>query len=335
MLRTMASIVIHRTEETSISSMVLWYCQPFVKITAMPSSHRVVYITTSMTCLMLESSRSEQPCPRGSTCWLLWNSFLSRIRQIFYSLIVNIHDQRHHLDVGLHMKNVNDNFTTMEDNQVKTGLNLNEFRTYSVEWNSNMFIRKLDSWPIFNARHNGILLEMKNLQFRMYLVVGGNRFDQVAFKNKTIFNWQCPSLIIDYIRLYEWNENALASNNYHDNSGITSSDICKLIHKSEWHNHEKSTQPILVYLLISIVIINIAIFGFRCIKHQRNIKAKHLSSRKFSKNREYDDVDIELYDDPWKHGGSSFKRVGDDAYEELQKPNDDYVAMDKIRPSDN
>ena len=92
-----------------------------------------------------------------------------------------------------------------------------DFRTYAVQWNASYIEWTLDDKQTFHKNLTELLSSYKvshnpfskNFHLAMTVTVGGGSFNdpsQDVMENDTL-NWECPMLIMDHVRIYQWIEN--------------------------------------------------------------------------------------------------------------------------------
>jgi beta-glucanase (GH16 family) len=96
--------------------------------------------------------------------------------------------------------------------------NLNDFHTYSIEWNESEIKWFFDDINHLTINMNRILSSKysrvgepfdKGFKLVIHLGVGGNTGNHFFFPNQVlspedVINWKCPLLVIDYVRIYKW-----------------------------------------------------------------------------------------------------------------------------------
>jgi hypothetical protein len=131
-----------------------------------------------------------------------------------------------------------DIMTNVQDNKLTTGIhygipakyeyntsgvfstlsNLNDFHTYSIEWNESEIKWFFDDIKRFTININQNLSSQyirvgepfdKTFRLQIQLGVGGGGGDDGFFPYKDlsledVINWKCSLLIIDYVRIYKW-----------------------------------------------------------------------------------------------------------------------------------
>ena len=106
-------------------------------------------------------------------------------------------------------------------------VNLNDFRIYSVEFNETEMIWRIDGSETYRKNISGIFDQEPNLRIQLHFGVGGDLFGDPEVNVKPFEETDCPSLIIDYIRYYEFNKEEDKSNV--SMNTVTRDDICKQI----------------------------------------------------------------------------------------------------------
>jgi beta-glucanase (GH16 family) len=119
--------------------------------------------------------------------------------------------------------------------------NLNDFHTYSIEWNKSEIKWFFDDINHLTININRILSSSysrvgepfdKRFKLQINLGIGGYIDDYVFFPNQTlsledVINWKCSLLIIDYVRIYKW-ENGFQNLSSSSNN-VSADKICKVV----------------------------------------------------------------------------------------------------------
>ena len=83
--------------------------------------------------------------------------------------------------------------------------NLDQFHTYSFEWNETALIWRFDNHikgQVNVTNVNTFLNDPVTLFF--YLRVGGHPFPNAVLPLDDIIEWTCSAFILDYVRYYQW-----------------------------------------------------------------------------------------------------------------------------------
>jgi beta-glucanase (GH16 family) len=179
--------------------------------------------------------------------------------------------------------------------------NLNDFHTYSIEWNESQI-----KWFFDDINHLSININRslnseysrvsepfdKRFKLVIHLGVGGGDGNNIFFPNEIlsledVINWNCSLLIIDYVRIYKWENGSQILNSSSNNVSVD--EICKevmpLITPKNVSNEKMSTIDAMIFSIISsfllLVLISIIVF---------------LLIRKTNQKRINDENNIENYD---------------------------------------
>ncbi len=158
--------------------------------------------------------------------------------------------------------------------------NLNDFHTYSIEWNESQikwFFDDINHLTINITRRLGSMYNRvgepfdKRFRLLMHLGVGGGDRKNVFFPNQIlsledVINWKCSLLIIDYVRIYKWENGSQILNS--SSNDISVDKICKevmpLITPKNASNEKTSTTAVIIVSIISsillLVLISIIVF---------------------------------------------------------------------------
>ena len=117
-------------------------------------------------------------------------------------VIVFSGDQSNSIKYGVSLgKKINGN---VEDHLTEGALN--EFHTYSVEWNETDLIWKFDGIQTNRINLTGINTFLNTpVILSIYLRVGGSTFRNGVLTPEDVYDWDCSLLTIDYIRYYQRN----------------------------------------------------------------------------------------------------------------------------------
>jgi beta-glucanase (GH16 family) len=135
--------------------------------------------------------------------------------------------------------------------------NLNDFHTYSIEWNESeikWFFDDINHLTININRYLGSMYSRvgepfdKRFRLLIHLGVGAHVGNYFFFPNQIlsledVINWKCSVLIIDYVRIYKWEIGSQILNT--SSNKISVDKICKevmpLITPKNASNEKKST----------------------------------------------------------------------------------------------
>jgi hypothetical protein len=183
-------------------------------------------------------------------------------------------------------------YESSKDYGYTTNSNLNDFHTYSIEWNQfeiKWFFDRINTLTININRtldtDYSRLGEPFDQPFRLSINLGVGPFEKHFFSLPTSFcedviNWKCSLFIIDYVRIYEWVErNEISSKSSND---ISANKICEAvmphIRPKKKENESNSNNTILIVivsifsfvLLISLILI-VFIISMKKLKRDVNV----------------------------------------------------------------
>ena len=135
-----------------------------------------------------------------------------------------------------------------------------KFHVYYSEWNKGNVDFRLDNKVImlqnlsWYAEHS----IYKTLQLNLVLGIGSRPFNNEIMKE---YSWSCPSLIIDYVRVYEWSDQEDVGDIFIQNSG-SSVQICNKLNPIKPMKSISSsaifiivgTSILLIFIVIAILI---------------------------------------------------------------------------------
>jgi hypothetical protein len=179
-------------------------------------------------------------------------------------IMTNIQDNE--LGAGIHYSipaqyeyNTSGDFSTLS--------NLNDFHTYSIEWNESEIKWFFDDINHLTININrslssvyGRVGEPFNKRFRLliHLGVGGGDGNNIFFPNQIlsledVINWKCSLLIIDYVRIYKWKNGSQILNS--SSNDVSVDKICEevmpLITPKNASNAPKTSTT--VVMIVSII----------------------------------------------------------------------------------
>ena len=135
----------------------------------------------------------------------LWDELLmwpfERNRAVHLVKIIKYYQKVNELDVSV---DYNDNEKFKNTWTLFTALNPNEFNVYSVEWNETTIIWKLNSRKTLSANLEKIFPGLNEMHILIWQAVGGYVFETKDISLNDLKNWDCPTLLIDYVRYYRW-----------------------------------------------------------------------------------------------------------------------------------
>ncbi len=167
--------------------------------------------------------------------------------------------------------------------------NLNSFHTYSIEWNKfeiKWFFDDINHLTININRRLGPLYTRnsehfdKRFRLLIHLGIGGGDGKILFFPNQIlsledVINWKCSLLIIDYVRIYKWENGSQILNS--TSNKVSVDKICKevmpLITPKNAFNEKTSTTAVIIVSIISsfLLLVLIPIIVFLLIR-QTNLK---------------------------------------------------------------
>ena len=223
----------------------------------------------------------------------------------------------------------------------RTNQSLNEFHTYSVQWDDTYIEWMFDGIKTFEVNLTDVLAPYKpynpfTKEFRlgMSVIVGGEFFDPASDEydlEDGVQEWNCSLLLIDYARVYSWVENG--SNNLETNSQNKtewSSDLCQdVMSKIKSERKLRKIKPIfqLLHLLVSVTLILVFIL-LVCLLYLRYKKSNKIKTNEyniydtFDADCYYDNVKTEeVYDQIQDSNGNAYVR------ECASENEQDYVTM--------
>src|SRR5689334_16035631 len=103
-------------------------------------------------------------------------------------------------------------------------INLNEFHVYTIKWNQSDIIWEIDSKHINSMKFNLSEQGIKSMDLDLAGGVGGRSFSLVT--PPTAKDWECPALIVDYVRHYVWNESYTTYTEITEETGPSRDRIC-------------------------------------------------------------------------------------------------------------
>jgi beta-glucanase (GH16 family) len=139
------------------------------------------------------------------------------------------------LGAGLHY-GVSHVYDSYKSDEFSTDSNLNHFHTYSIEWSESEF-----KWFFDDMNHLTIDIN-RNLgsdytrngqpfdqPFRLLIHLGVGPMNQIFFPNQSLTaedakKWKVPFLMIDYVRIYNWDNGLNSSSN-----NVSLHKMCKFI----------------------------------------------------------------------------------------------------------
>ncbi len=188
--------------------------------------------------------------------------------------------------------------------------NLNDFHTYSIEWNESQIKWFFDDINSFTININRILSSSysrvgqpfnESFRLQIHLGVGGGERHNVFFPNQIlsledVINWKCSILIIDFVRIYKWENGSQILNSSSNNVSVDKicEEVMPLITPKNVSNEKKSTTTVIIVSIISsfLLLVLISIIVFLLI---RQTNPKPINVKDNIDN--YDDIrDPERYD---------------------------------------
>jgi hypothetical protein len=219
-----------------------------------------------------------------------------------------------------------------------TPSNLNDFHTYSIEWNETQIKWFFDDINSFTININRILSSSysqvgkpfdKSFRLQIHLGVGGGERHNVFFPNQVlsledVINWKCSLLIIDFVRIYKW-ENGSQTLNSSSNK-VSVDKICKEV--MPLITPKTSTTVMIISIISSfLLLVLISIIVFFLIR-QKNLKRINDSR----------DSDPEIYDDPGTYDPINTDNINNELYQEFPQhcvPNEEYEEMADLKTDRN
>jgi hypothetical protein len=202
--------------------------------------------------------------------------------------------------------------------------NLNDFHTYGIEWNESEIKWFFDDINRLTININRSLSSSysrvgepfdKRFRLLIHLGVGGGDSNNLFFPNEflsleDVINWKCSLLIIDYVRIYKWENGSQILNS--SSNKVSVDKICKEVMplitpknpsnektSTTASNEKTSTTTVIIVSIISsiLLLVLILIIVFLLIR-QTNLK--RINDENNIEN--YDDIcDPERYDAIYTH----------------------------------
>jgi len=209
--------------------------------------------------------------------------------------------------------------------------NLNDFHTYSIEWNESeikWFFDDINHLTIninrsLNSLYSGVGQPFdKPFRLQIHLGIGGQDRSSDFISNEIlsledVINWKCSLLIIDYVRIYKWEridkwQNGSLIFNSSPND-VSADKICQevmpLITPSKNASNEKTSTtptPVMIVSTISsfLLLVLISIIVSLLIR-QRNLKRINDSNNidyydDFSYPETYDVINTDICTEPYQ-----------------------------------
>jgi hypothetical protein len=217
--------------------------------------------------------------------------------------------QNNKLGAGIHYSIDPVQYESNRIGDFSTLSNLNDFHTYSIEWSESEIKWFFDEINHLTININQTLSSQysrvgepfdKSFKLAIDVGVGGENGENIFFPNQNltledVINWKCSLLIIDYVRIYKWENGSQILNSSSNNVSVDK--ICKqvmpLITPKNVPKDKTFTTAIIVSLISSfLLVVLIPIIVFLLIR-QRNLK--QINGENSTNN--YDDTrDPERYD---------------------------------------
>jgi hypothetical protein len=142
------------------------------------------------------------------------------------------------LGAGIHYS-ISEQYEYNTSGDFSTLSNLNDFHTYSIEWNESeikWFFDDINHLTININRSLSSLYSVvgqpfdKRFRLLIHLGVGGGDGNNVFFPNQIlsledVINWKCSLLIIDYVRIYKWKNGSQILNS--SSNDVSVNKICE------------------------------------------------------------------------------------------------------------
>ncbi len=184
--------------------------------------------------------------------------------------------QNNKLGAGIHYSIDPVQYESNRSCNFSTLSNLNDFHTYSIEWNESEIKWFFDDINRLTINISRILSSSysrvgepfhRHFNLQINLGVGGNAGQYFYFPNqilslKDVINWKCSLLIIDYVRIYKW-ENG--SQIFNPSSNKVSVDkICKEVMSlitpaKNVSNRKTSTTAVMIVSIMSCFLLLVSI----------------------------------------------------------------------------
>jgi hypothetical protein len=222
--------------------------------------------------------------------------------------------QENTLGAGIHY-DIPAKYESNRSGDFSTLSNLNDFHTYSIEWNKSEIKWFFDDINRLTININRSLSSEysrvgepfdKRFKLVIHLGVGGGDGNNIFFPNEIlsledVINWNCSLLIIDYVRIYKWENGSQILNS--SSNEVSVDKICKevmpLITPKNASNEKKSTTDVMIFSIISsfLLLVLISIIVFLLIR-QTNLK--RINGENNIENYDYI-CDSERYDAIYTH----------------------------------
>ena len=201
-----------------------------------------------------------------------------RNRAVHLVKIIKYYQKVNELDVSV---DYNDNEKFKNTWTLFTALNPNEFNVYSVEWNETTIIWKLNSRKTLSANLEKIFPGLNEMHILIWQAVGGYVFETKDISLNDLKNWDCPTLLIDYVRYYRWVNESIDKEPVIKEDNPSRDSICMALEKSttklsEGTNSSEGTKsnntdesnssvPLIVIIVVIVLSVFLTIVLILCI----------------------------------------------------------------------
>ena len=200
--------------------------------------------------------------PKGVLLWVDLALWPNNRKETLTTIKITLFDQLRTFNIGVFYRK-NPNRTSKIKNTSKnfnSDNNLNEFNVYSVEWNEKTIIWKFNTKEIFSAKLAEIYPELNQMHIYISQGVGGKRFDTKYVSVNDITRWDCPTLLVDYVRYYRWVNESIAEEPVINVDNPSKDGICSALHKNLDDIPKTESNPSFSLIFITVLSISLIIF---------------------------------------------------------------------------
>ena len=223
--------------------------------------------------------------PKGKLLWASMDLTPKTTNNEYRSIRINFHNQQKLVSTGVKYRDKNNiNFMYFQPNQ-----NLNDFHIYTIKWNLSNIIWEFDSIQINAIKFNNSDFGTNGFDLDLVSGVGGDSF---TTQYNPLPEWECPALIIDYVRYYRWDDNYTISENISIETSLSTDIICSSLRQSE----DTTTSYLITSISVTLLVILFILVVVIIIVVKRRTNLRKVEKRVQNDiNVVYDDTEYQQY----------------------------------------
>ena len=173
---------------------------------------------------------------------------------------------------------------------------LGQFNEYSIEWNERTITWKLNSVPSLSVNLEEVFSELE----KMYMIIELGGDDNEYRSLYDLDDWDCPSLLVDYVLYYRWVNESIAEQVIKENSP-SKDGICVALNGMEIktsgvsNSRSKSYLLLIVITVLSVFLTIVLIIFLFLFSKNKKLRQNSIKRNEKTGSDVYDDIQEDNY----------------------------------------